>query len=327
MIFFNFIDVNLLRKHLGSFDATPHLEIINYTLKNRIKKMCDSSAVPKWEDIDAAGTKYPPDIAEYANDIFNHLKSVEKILRPKSDYLDKQSDLNSKMRRVVVDWMVEVQVRLGLRKDTLFLAVNMLDCFLSKASCSRKDLQLIAVVALMMAAKFDEIYWPNIEEYVFISANTYSKKKLLAAERIIWTKLNYQLCRPTAFNFLSRYCDALLFSEKKLLHLTQYIAYLSLIEYDLLKYLPSEIAAASAYLAAQYLGKENPWNATFEHYTQFTEPELVDCIAALKLCISKYGNLNNPYSSIFKYFKRSRNSHVSNILNVHPENLISESQE
>ena len=43
---------------------------------------------------------------------------------------------------------------------------------------SRGKLQLVGVTAMMVAAKFEEIYPPPIAEYVFISDNTYSKDQV-----------------------------------------------------------------------------------------------------------------------------------------------------
>ena len=59
--------------------------------------------------------------------------------------------------------------------DTLFLAVSYLDRYLSTHKVMRSRLQLVGVVCLLLAAKYEEIYAPNIEEFCYITDNTYSR--------------------------------------------------------------------------------------------------------------------------------------------------------
>lgn len=57
------------------------------------------------------------------------------------------------MRAVLVDWLVEVVQEYRLRSETLHLAVNYLDRFLSStAYVKRSKLQLIGIAALLIAA-------------------------------------------------------------------------------------------------------------------------------------------------------------------------------
>lgn len=60
--------------------------------------------------------------------------------------------------------------------DTLFLAVSYLDRYLSTHRVMRSRLQLVGVTCLLLAAKYEEIYAPNIEEFCYITDNTYSRK-------------------------------------------------------------------------------------------------------------------------------------------------------
>lgn len=59
--------------------------------------------------------------------------------------------------------------------DTLFLAVSYLDRYLSTHRVMRSRLQLVGVTCLLLAAKYEEIYAPNIEEFCYITDNTYSR--------------------------------------------------------------------------------------------------------------------------------------------------------
>lgn len=73
-----------------------------------------------------------------------------------------QRDINHTMRGILVDWLVEVAEEYKLVPETLFLAVNFIDRCLSKYSCQRSSLQLVGVTCMLIAAKFEEIYAPQV---------------------------------------------------------------------------------------------------------------------------------------------------------------------
>lgn len=64
----------------------------------------------------------------------------------------KQPDITSAMRAILVDWLVEVREEYKLRNETLYLAVNYLDRFLSSMSVLRGKLQLVGTAAILLAA-------------------------------------------------------------------------------------------------------------------------------------------------------------------------------
>lgn len=54
----------------------------------------------------------------------------------------KQPDINDSMRTILVDWLVEVSEEYRLNTETLYLAVNYIDRFLSFMSVVRAKLQV-----------------------------------------------------------------------------------------------------------------------------------------------------------------------------------------
>lgn len=72
--------------------------------------------------------------------------------RPRACYLRKQPDITSSMRAILVDWLVEVGEEYKLRTETVYLAVNYLDRFLSCMSVLRGKLQLVGTAAVLLAA-------------------------------------------------------------------------------------------------------------------------------------------------------------------------------
>lgn len=85
---------------------------------------------------------------EYTWDIMGYLLELEKKYRPEPDYMSRQPEVNTKMRNILVDWMVEVTAEYKLNDETLFLAVDYIDRFLSLMSIARSHFQLLGMIIL-----------------------------------------------------------------------------------------------------------------------------------------------------------------------------------
>jgi cyclin A len=92
------------------------------------------------------------EVVEYQQDILVYLKSTEKNFRPRPDYMKKQPDINDSMRTILVDWLVEVSEEYRLQSETLCLAVQYIDRFLSYMSVVRAKLQLVGTTAMLVAS-------------------------------------------------------------------------------------------------------------------------------------------------------------------------------
>lgn len=135
--------------------------------------------------------------SEYAQDIYNYLRGQEVKLTPKSNYMSKQPDITPTMRTILVDWLVEVAEEYRLHPETLFLGISYVDRFLSSMSVIRSKLQLVGTSALFIAAKFEEVYPPDVSEFVFITDDTYTKKQVLRMEHLILKVLSFDMAAPT----------------------------------------------------------------------------------------------------------------------------------
>lgn len=83
------------------------------------------------------------------------------------DYIIAQTDLNAKMRSILVDWLIEVHRKFELMPETLHLTINIVDRFLSKKVVSRKELQLVGISSMLIACKYEEIWAPEVQ-FIFI---------------------------------------------------------------------------------------------------------------------------------------------------------------
>jgi cyclin B len=67
--------------------------------------------------------------------------------------MDRQTDINAKMRAILIDWLVEVHLKFKLVIETLYTTVNLIDRYLEKVPIKRSQLQLFGVTAMFLASK------------------------------------------------------------------------------------------------------------------------------------------------------------------------------
>jgi hypothetical protein len=209
------------------------------------------------EDLDKEDLEDPLMVAEYVVEIFEYLKKLEVSTRPNADYMDHQEDLEWKMRGILVDWLIEVHTRFHLLPETLFLAVNIIDRFLSAKVVQLDRLQLVGVTAMFIASKYEEVLSPHVANFRHVADDGFTEAEILSAERYVLTALDYDLSYPNPMNFLRRISKADNY-DIQTRTLGKYLMEISLLDHRFMDYLPSHIAAASMYLARQIL-ERGPW--------------------------------------------------------------------
>ncbi|XWS25097.1 hypothetical protein CRYUN_Cryun27aG0041800 [Craigia yunnanensis] len=229
--------------------------------------------------------------ATFACDIYKHLRASEVKKRPSADFMERiQKDINCSMRAILIDWLVEVSEEYRLVPDTLYLTVNYIDRYLSGNMMNRQRLQLLGVACMMIAAKYEEICAPQVEEFCYITDNTYFKEEVLEMESSVLNYLKFEMTAPTTKCFLRRFVRAAQgineVPSMQLECMANYIAELSLLEYSMLFYAPSLTAASAIFLAKFILvPSKRPWNSTLQHYTLYRPSDLCDCVKDLhRLC-------------------------------------------
>ena len=86
------------------------------------------------------------------------------------------------MRAILVDWIIEVHLKFKLLPETLFITVSLIDRYLEQIQIKRTNLQLVGVTAMLIASKYEEIYAPEVRDFVYITDNAYTKDEILLME-------------------------------------------------------------------------------------------------------------------------------------------------
>lgn len=84
--------------------------------------------------------------------------------------------INAKHREILMDWHIEVAEEFQASTESLHLAVALVDHVLSVVPTPRSKLQLLGCVCMLLANKVEEPEPHDIDDFVYISDNTYSKK-------------------------------------------------------------------------------------------------------------------------------------------------------
>lgn len=161
---------------------------------------------------------------------------------------------------------------------------------------TRGYLQLVGVTALFIATKYEELYPPSMDDFVYITDNTYTKQEILTMEIKILHTLDFNLSRPVPIQFLRRCSKA---AEATDYHhsMAKYFLELTSTDYTMATIAPSkvriifkfskkqtktiiififkQVAAASLLLALRLMNKlpfktdKDLWTPTLTHYSSY----------------------------------------------------------
>ncbi|XP_026863201.2 G2/mitotic-specific cyclin-B2 [Electrophorus electricus] len=262
-----------------------------------------SDALCPVEDIDKDDAEIPQLCSEYVKDIYAYLRSLEaqQAIRPR--YMDGY-EINERMRALLVDWLIQVHSRFQLLQETLYMTVAILDRFLQVQPVSRRKLQLVGVTAMLVASKYEEMYVPEVGDFAYITDNAFTKLQIREMEMLILQELNFALGRPLPLHFLRRASKAGNADAEK--HtLAKYFLELTLLDYDMVHYHPSETGAAALCLSQLVLDGQK-WSPTQEHYTTYSEAHLKPIMQHMAKNVFKVNEGLTKYVAVKKKYSSSR---------------------
>ena len=100
-------------------------------------------------------------------------------------------------------------------------------------------------------------------------------------------------------------------NEEKVFFFAQYIQEIALLDASLLKYAPSELAAASLILATKAIKRTNVWNKEMEKATDYTEEHLQSIAEDIKGFVLE---VNPKFLTTLKYkFSKQEYKEVANL--------------
>ncbi|KAK7188119.1 cyclin [Paraphaeosphaeria sporulosa] len=221
-------------------------------------------------------------VAEYGDEIFEYMHSLEERMKPNAQYMDLQAEIQWSMRSVLMDWLVQVHNRFTLLPETLFLSVNYVDRFLSAKVVSLGKLQLVGATALFLAAKYEEINCPSVQEIVYMVDGAYTIDEVLKAERFMLSMLQFELGWPGPMSFLRRVSKADDY-DVETRTLAKYFLEITIMDERFVGCTPSFLAAG-AHCLARFMLKKGDWSQAHVHYSGYTLQQLRSLLSVMLEC-------------------------------------------
>ena len=239
---------------------------------------------------------------EYINIIYYNLlleenESIFKMTpKPIFTYMKNQTEINEQMRSILIDWIIDVDEKFGFTDETLFMTILIIDRYSTQNDISKIKYQLLGIVAMLIACKHEEIYVPKIDDFIYITDNTYTREEVLEMENNVLKCLNFSLLYPSPIKFYE-YLSLNFGFDKKMYFLGKYLMESFLLDMRYVKYKASIIAGACCYIAMKFFKKENykeSYNKKYyvlpkkdDNKSENSEKELSvkDCAQDICLCI------------------------------------------
>ncbi|KAG8159275.1 hypothetical protein KVR01_010936 [Diaporthe batatas] len=242
-------------------------------------------------------------VAEYGEEIFQYMRELEIKMLPNPHYMTEvQAEIQWSMRSVLMDWLVQVHNRFSLLPETLFLTVNYIDRFLSNKMVSLGKLQLVGATAIFVAAKYEEINCPSVQEIVFMVDSGYTVDEILKAERFMLSMLQFELGWPGPMSFLRRISKADDY-DLETRTLAKYFLEVTIMDERFIGCTPSYLSAGAHCLARLMLKKgdwvsshptyghridghklNSLWSLGHIHYSGYTWAQIKPLVAMLLEC-------------------------------------------
>lgn len=194
---------------------------------------------------------------EYINEIYTNLLQEESNLqtRPIYGYMLNQPQINEKMRVILIDWIINIHHKFNLTSQSLYTTVFIIDTYLSLKPVKKSEFQLLGLTAFLLACKTQEVYCPNFKELINSTDGACDRESILKMEKNILNTLNFDLYAPSPDDFYGILSTAFKFNSLQK-NFGKYFMEYSLYDYNMIKYPPSVIAAASCYFVMKFFGIE-----------------------------------------------------------------------
>jgi cyclin A len=248
-----------------------------------------------------------PALAQEIVDV--HLRREQSASR-NLDYLSTHVDVTATMRTMLIDWFVGVGLHFDLRA-TYFLAVDVLDRYLTVTpNIARSQLLLVGVTAMLIAAKHDEVLPLSADDCVRVANSTFGKSEVVAMERTILAALEYRLTVTTPYPLLAHLLEVSQ-APTPVRHAAMYFLEHAVLDYGHLRFLPSQLASASLYLANLLLQRE-PWPSNLHSYSRAQQVgDFIACARNLLAFVT--ATIGSPHQAIRRKYSRAAYSGVAQL--------------
>lgn len=229
-----------------------------------------------------------------------------------------QTTITPEIFSTITEWLIEVitiEFRFNIR--TVHIATQLYCRYLCYKDTIKSELQLVALAALWIAAKYDEVKPGDAKDYQQMcgynivderKVYTYSIDQLVKMENSILGVLSWELTIPTSVHFLHQFGFAVDFSLRERL-MCEYVLALALVDFQHTTFLPSLLAASAIYLLRRVDNHLVKWTPTLERQTEYSIEDLKPCVKFLSKLLQEAPTSKLEY--VFTYYSKSAQQDVA----------------
>jgi hypothetical protein len=237
---------------------------------------------------------------EYIFENFENLVKEEIHHRPTYGYMKNQTEINNNMRAILVDWLIDVHFKFQFKEETLHLTINFIDRYLSEKIVNKEKFQLLGVVCLFIASKYEEVFRQEIGDFIYITDYAYSIRELLEMEREVLQVLNYSLTITTSQKILE-FAKIIYDLNEVEYNLAKYFLEIFCIDYRMINYSQTVVAFSCLYLVNKLYRKQDKY---FEYCNiKMNQNDLKNCSKEImflyeNLFTSSLNSTKNKFSKL-----------------------------
>ena len=265
--------------------------------------------------------KNPLIVEEYFDEILYSLlieesEFISKKLINHNYLMDEENEISPEMRAMVVDWLLEIHQIFHFQEKCLFTTIQIIDKYLSKKKITIDQFQLLALTALNIASKLEEVEYPILDNFITISKNSLTKKEMINMENKVLSIIDYEIFSPTILDFYQIYA---IICNLNPVEVSQglYIMNIILIDINMLKYKTSILAFA----VLEIIANENKINKLFSFLKEINKKAFEINGNKKNVCQILIDDINKEYNSNelankIKYlFRTILKTHYHNAMN------------
>lgn len=276
-----------------------------FVMRSSLQHFCD--------ELESIGLPSGGNVAfssKYVNAVLETLMEMDGSI-PMIPFFDLvQNEVTQKMRFILAEWLFDVCIRFKFCPETIFLALALTDRYMMVQRIPRSEAQLVGVAALVIASKYEEVYPPEVKDFVYMSANAFTNGDIIRMERQVFVRLQFGVTVAT----LNSISTALLAEQdpkpcELQAMICYYICVVMVVATHLGQHSQANLAATAVYMSRMWC--EVP---TGEPSAEVLK--LLPMAVSLVLSISPITKLG---ATVYNYFAAPAQLHVSTL--VMPDTL------
>ena len=236
-------------KHISIDDALNKFSVNSFNSNDSFSSNEINNSSFNYSNIIDNEDYYENPEKNYLNEIYNELLIEEKNNEffQSFNYMNYQFELTPKIRANLINYLYKISQKFFFKDKTIYLSIQIIDRFLCKKKIDIYFLKLLGVSSLFISSKFNEIFYPEISNWMFYLKENYSTEQFLYMEYFILDSLNYNILPLYPLSFFE------IINEK--IKLNKYEFYLGLLiieisqfEYNMIHFKSSIIVQSIVYL-------------------------------------------------------------------------------